>query len=48
VQRLDVDYRAMVKDPQPFIAQINRFLGGRLDEAKMAAVVDPNLYRQRK
>jgi hypothetical protein len=27
---------------------INQFLGGKLDVEKMASVVDPNLYRNRK
>ena len=48
LQYLDVDYNAMLRDPIPHVRQINQFLGGRLDEQKMAAVVDPNLYRQRK
>jgi len=42
-----VDYNAMLEDPRPQIRQINRFLGGELNEAAMEAVVDPNLYRQR-
>lgn len=48
---IDVDYNAMLEDPLPQIKQINRFLGGELDDAAvaaMAAVVDPDLYRQRK
>ena len=48
VERLDVNYNEMLKNPQPFIEQINAFLGGQLDKAKMAAVVDPSLHRQRK
>lgn len=45
---LDLDYNAMVKDPVPYVHQINQFLNGSLDEEKMIAVIDPNLYRQRK
>lgn len=45
---LYVDYNVMLKDPLPHIEQINRFLGVPLDAAKMAEVVDPNLYRNRK
>jgi LPS sulfotransferase NodH len=45
---LDVNYNEMLKNPQPFIEQINAFLGNQLDAAKMAAVVDPTLHRQRK
>ena len=48
VERLDVNYNEMLKNPQPFIEQIDTFLGGQLDRAKMAAVVDPALHRQRK
>ena len=44
---LDLDYNAMVADPEPFVRQINQFLGGDLDEEKMLAVVDSSLYRQR-
>jgi hypothetical protein len=45
---LDVDYNAMLIDPIPLVREINQFLGGNLDEEKMIAVVDPELYRQRK
>lgn len=45
---IDVDYNAMLKDPIPHVKKINQFLGDELDEAAMIAVVDPNLYRQRK
>ncbi len=48
VERLDVNYNEMLKNPAPFIAQINAFLGGKLDIAQMAQVVDPSLHRQRK
>jgi hypothetical protein len=48
VARLDVNYNDMLKNPQPFIVQINAFLGHQLDETKMAAVVDPALHRQRR
>jgi hypothetical protein len=45
---LDLDYNAMLSDPDPYIRQVNQFLGGNLDEEKMKAVIDPALYRQRK
>ena len=48
VARLDVNYNEMLKNPQPFIEQINAFFGNQLDAAKMAVVVDPSLHRQRK
>jgi len=48
VARLDVNYNALLQNPAPFIAQINVFLGGNLNVAPMAQVVDPSLHRQRK
>ena len=48
LQYIDVDYNAMLEDPEPHVKKINQFLGGELDEAAMLAVVDPKLYRQRK
>ena len=44
---LDLDYNAMLANPDPYIRQINQFLGGNLDEEKMLAVIDKSLYRQR-
>jgi hypothetical protein len=45
---LDVDYNTLLRgDPMPVIRRINDFLGGDLDEQKMATVIDPSLYRQR-
>ena len=41
LQRADV-----LRDPQTAARQINEFLGGGLDVAKMAAEVDPSLHRQ--
>ena len=48
IQLLDVDYRDMVADPGLQAEAVNAFLGGNLDTARMADVVDPALYRQRK
>ncbi len=48
VERLDVNYNEMLKNPQPFIDQIHAFLGSQLDTLRMATVVDPSLHRQRK
>lgn len=45
---LYVDYRDVLAEPEKHAAEINRFLGGGLDEAAMRQVVDKNLYRQRK
>ena len=44
---LYVDYNRMLADPQSFAGDINRFLGGGLDEDAMLAAVDPALYRNR-
>ena len=44
---LYVDYNKMLADPLPYVHQVNQFLGGALDEQKMAAMVDPTLYRNR-
>lgn len=48
MQLLEVDYNATLKNAAPHIAALNAFLGGQLDIAAMTAVVDKNLYRQRK
>jgi len=45
---LDVNYNAMLENPLTHIKKINQFLGGNLDEEKMATTIDPELYRQRK
>jgi len=44
---LYVDYNELLTAPAEQIQQINRFLGGRLDEEKMIGVINPKLYRQR-
>lgn len=46
-QMIDVDYNKMVVDPLPQIQAINQLLGGQLDTLAMAAVVQPDLYRNR-
>lgn len=45
---LYVNYRDLVMNPEPGVCQINEYLGGQLKIEKMMAVVDPNLYRQRR
>ena len=45
--RIDVNYKELIENPKPLVAQINIFLGGRLDEARMLGVIDPSLYRHR-
>jgi hypothetical protein len=47
VEYLDVSYNEALADPMPTIEQIQAFLGGKLDMAAMAAMVDPSLYRNR-
>jgi hypothetical protein len=44
---LDVDYNAVMADAPPQAARVNRFLGGWLDERRMVAAVDRQLYRNR-
>jgi hypothetical protein len=45
---LYLDYNMLLVDPRKYSDQVNQFLEGNLDLEDMAAVVDPNLYRQRK
>jgi hypothetical protein len=44
---LNVDYRAAIAYPLTHAQQVDEFLGGGLDTQAMAAVVDPELYRNR-
>ena len=44
---LHVSYNDVLRDPSQHAAEINRFLGGSLDEARMTEAVRPDLYRQR-
>lgn len=43
-----VNYNQVLKEPSQEVHRINQFLGGKLDELRMLAAIDPNLYRQRK
>ena len=45
---LYLDYNQMLVDPEKYAVQVNKFLGGVLETRDMAAIVDANLYRQRK
>jgi hypothetical protein len=45
---LYVGYNQLLSEPQAKLSQVNQFLGNQLDVEKMAGVVDPALYRQRK
>jgi hypothetical protein len=46
-EMLDLDYNAMLIDPEPFVERIVAFLDMDLDAQGMTAVVDPALYRNR-
>jgi hypothetical protein len=45
---LRVDYKALIERPAEMAQLINEFVGGRADVCRMAASVDPSLYRNRK
>jgi hypothetical protein len=45
---LYADYNEILKDPLPWVQNINQFLGGSLDTDNMLKVVEPALYRQRR
>jgi hypothetical protein len=45
---LRVDYKSLVERPAEMAGVVSDFLGGRADAARMAASVDPSLYRNRK
>jgi hypothetical protein len=44
---LEIHYRQILENPRTEAERISAFLGGSLDPDKMAAVVDPALYRNR-
>lgn len=45
---LRVDYKALVERPAEMAEVVNEFVGGRADVSRMAASVEPSLYRNRK
>ncbi|MCX7098148.1 MAG: alkaline phosphatase family protein [Methylococcales bacterium] len=45
---LFIKHHEVLADPAATAQRINGFLGGKLDMAAMATVVDPSLYRQRR
>lgn len=47
MQMIEVHYANAVSEPREVAERLNAFLGGGLDVADMAAVVDGNLYRNR-
>jgi len=44
---LKVSHRECIQNPASVASAVNQFLDGGLDETAMAAVIDPELYRQR-
>jgi len=44
---LKIDFSAAVKDPLGVSNEVSEFLGGGLRVERMAAAIDPSLYRQR-
>jgi hypothetical protein len=48
IEVLYVNFGEAVRDPGGQATRVNRFLGKRLDETKMAQVIEEKLYRQRK
>ncbi len=42
-----VEHRRVITEPLAVAEELNAFLGGGLDQEKMAAAVEPRLYRQR-
>jgi hypothetical protein len=44
---LQVSFNDLVKNPEPQIERVVKFLGKKLDRDKMRRVVEPGLYRQR-
>ncbi len=47
-EMLEVRYDSAIGQPAGAAALVNKFLGGKLDESKMAATVDAGLYRNRR
>jgi hypothetical protein len=44
---LDIDYNAILKDPDSYVRTINQFIDNALDEQAMAKMINPTLYRNR-
>jgi hypothetical protein len=47
-EMLEIHYTQALQAPQTFVADVNAFLGGKLDTDAMMSIVDPELYRNRK
>jgi hypothetical protein len=48
IKCIDIDYNHMLESPEADLERINIFLGNSLSVERMAEVIDPSLYRQRK
>ena len=48
IKRIDVDYNQLMTAPAPIIEEVYHFLGHLRHLQQMIAVVDPELYRQRR
>ena len=46
-QLLVIEHSNAISDPIGTAEKVNKFLGGGLNVAKMAAVIEPTLYRNR-
>jgi hypothetical protein len=47
IELIDVDYNRILSDPLTELNRVQEFLGGAVDSAAMASVVDSKLYRNR-
>jgi hypothetical protein len=47
-EMIEVHFTQALQAPQTFVEEVSAFLGGRLDTDAMRAVIDPELYRNRK
>ena len=47
-EMIEMPFTRALEAPQSFVTDVNDFLGGGLDVEAMMAIVDPELYRNRK
>ena len=47
-EMIEVQFKQAMETPRSFVTDVNKFLGGNLDVESMMAVVDLELYRNRK
>jgi hypothetical protein len=48
LEMIELTYSDTLSDPESAAKRINQFVGGKLDQEEMAAIVDRRLYRNRK